>query len=215
VTQTVFNSLRQLRTTLGYGQKDFAALCGCSTHTIQSVELGRLALSSKLAFRISQLTGCDFGWLLANDPARPLINHEGLPFRQKDFEFAQAADLENLRFFRIEPKMELGVAYDLLCRLLEATVATGDDHAVAEFRRRVETFIRTELARCRPLQEEVYAQLRADAKQGVAKSFLFPREIEAFQRGKRNFTEAIHALGQRRAERLAKSKSGSQKVITK
>ncbi len=45
----------------------FALLVGCSIHTLQSVESGRLKLSKTLATRISAVTGVGVDWLLKND----------------------------------------------------------------------------------------------------------------------------------------------------
>jgi hypothetical protein len=59
-------------------QSELAELVGCSTVTIQSVEVNRLKLSKSLAARISLQTGADMDWLLANDvnipmPPRPFF----------------------------------------------------------------------------------------------------------------------------------------------
>ena len=69
-------NLARLRLFLGLGQKELAEICGCSVHTIQSVELarGRLALSEFLARKISNATGISAGWLLTNDLRAPLTS---------------------------------------------------------------------------------------------------------------------------------------------
>jgi hypothetical protein len=51
-----------------------ANICGCSVDTIQSIELGRLALSELLARKISNATGVGAGWLLENDLKAPLTS---------------------------------------------------------------------------------------------------------------------------------------------
>jgi DNA-binding XRE family transcriptional regulator len=53
-------------------QSELAELVGCSTVTIQSVEVNRLKLSKSLAARISLQTGADMDWLLANDVNIPM-----------------------------------------------------------------------------------------------------------------------------------------------
>ena len=58
---------------LKLGQKEMAELCGCSVDTIQSIELGRLALSESLARKISNETGIAWQWLLGNDLKAPLL----------------------------------------------------------------------------------------------------------------------------------------------
>jgi transcriptional regulator with XRE-family HTH domain len=63
--------LIRLRKHLELTQKELARLCRYSEYTIQSVELGRLALSRGLAERIAKLTGAPIEWLLANDSASP------------------------------------------------------------------------------------------------------------------------------------------------
>jgi transcriptional regulator with XRE-family HTH domain len=57
-----------LRTTIGLTQKELAALVGCSTPTIQAVELGKLKLSEGLAERIALQTGIALPWLLGATP---------------------------------------------------------------------------------------------------------------------------------------------------
>src|SRR5262249_32561654 len=64
--------LVRLRQHLGLSQKQLAAWCACSEVTIQSIEVGRLALSKNLALRISRATAVPAEWLLANDLKSPL-----------------------------------------------------------------------------------------------------------------------------------------------
>jgi transcriptional regulator with XRE-family HTH domain len=74
------HNLARLRLFLGLGQKEMAEKVGCSTHTIQSVELGRLPLSQLLALKISNATGVEVGWLLENDLSAPLTSDRFKPF---------------------------------------------------------------------------------------------------------------------------------------
>jgi len=71
------HNLARLRLFLNLGQKEMAEVCSCSVDTIQSIELGRLALSDSLARRISNATGISVGWLLGNDLKAPLISDDG------------------------------------------------------------------------------------------------------------------------------------------
>ena len=86
--------------------------------------------------------------------------------------------------------MELGVAYDSLCRVLEPATTEdakalaeekGAGMAIASFRSRLEAFVRAEIGRFGDLQGEVYNEIRAwhrenvGAGKGFPKSFLFPR----------------------------------------
>ena len=66
--------LASLREYLGATQGQFAIWCGCSAFTIQSIEVGRLALSKKLAERISLVTGVPAEWLLKNKFDSPMPN---------------------------------------------------------------------------------------------------------------------------------------------
>jgi transcriptional regulator with XRE-family HTH domain len=87
------NNLARLRLFLNLGQKEIADLAGCSTHTIQSVELGRLALSEDLARRVSAATGVHLRWLLDNDLKAPIVRAgfgHTWPYTLSDFERRQA-----------------------------------------------------------------------------------------------------------------------------
>jgi transcriptional regulator with XRE-family HTH domain len=79
------HNLARLRVFLKLRQKEMAELAGCSTHTIQSVELGRLALSELLARKISNATGISAGCLLRNDLKAPLISDHFEPFTVEDY----------------------------------------------------------------------------------------------------------------------------------
>jgi type I restriction enzyme R subunit len=80
-----------LRGILGLSQKQFAALVGCSHPTIQAIELGRLKLSKKLAWAISEATGVAPEWLLQNDLTKPPWNNIGAsqPYTVADFDRVQ------------------------------------------------------------------------------------------------------------------------------
>lgn len=82
--------LAVLRTTLRLTQKELASLVGCSTPTIQAIELGKLKLSESLAERIALQTGAALFWLLGDsDVAEP---HDSTldPITRETFERAQA-----------------------------------------------------------------------------------------------------------------------------
>ena len=46
-----------VRKTLGLTQSELASLIGISANTLQSIELGRLPLSERIAYRLSEQTG--------------------------------------------------------------------------------------------------------------------------------------------------------------
>jgi transcriptional regulator with XRE-family HTH domain len=84
------HNLARLRQRLNLGQKKMADVARCSTPTIQSIELGRLALSESLARRISAATGVGLRWLLDNDLSAPIVNRAGYPYLRLTFESRQA-----------------------------------------------------------------------------------------------------------------------------
>jgi transcriptional regulator with XRE-family HTH domain len=84
-----------LREVLGLTQHQLANMIGASQPTIQAAELGRLPLSERFAWAISQKIGIDARWLLAgklpNPPPDPQL------IRQR-YEEAQKGDLAGLYF---------------------------------------------------------------------------------------------------------------------
>jgi transcriptional regulator with XRE-family HTH domain len=75
-----------VRNEIGVTQQEFADLISKSRMTIQSLELGKLALSEKLALLISAKTGVSASWLLGNDPASPIVDMDGRPWTKESFE---------------------------------------------------------------------------------------------------------------------------------
>jgi transcriptional regulator with XRE-family HTH domain len=71
------HTLAVLRVKLNLRQKEMADLVGCSTSTIQAIELKKLPLKEELAGRIAFHTGVSIGWLLDNDVNRPPVNGNG------------------------------------------------------------------------------------------------------------------------------------------
>ena len=63
--------LAVLRQIIDVNSAKLAQLCGCSMSTIQSVEMGRMPLSEKLAARIAGETGVSVEWLLDGNPEVP------------------------------------------------------------------------------------------------------------------------------------------------
>jgi transcriptional regulator with XRE-family HTH domain len=93
-TSPLRHNLARLRTFLNLGQKELADLADCSTRAIQSIELGTLRLSERLARRIAAATGVHVGWLLDNhlkEPIRPAGFERMRPYTRSDYERAQAA----------------------------------------------------------------------------------------------------------------------------
>jgi transcriptional regulator with XRE-family HTH domain len=130
-------NLRILRKTLSLTQKEMGDLGGCSRHLIQSIEIGRLQLSTRIASKLSENCGVDLAWLTNGDPTAPMIDHEGRPFNRETFE-RQKANLRTLEssHYRFQ-NLQLGVGFDLLHRLLAASRLKGKDD-VDEFIERFE-----------------------------------------------------------------------------
>lgn len=76
--------LAVLRSIAGITQKELATISGCSTPTIQAVELGKLKLSESLALKIAHATGVDVAWLLDGDPAVEPRMGVVAPWQEKD-----------------------------------------------------------------------------------------------------------------------------------
>ena len=74
-----------LRHMIGKTQEEFAGLIGYSAPTIESIEVGRLNLSEKLAQRISEKTGVNVGWLLRGNPQAHMIDQQGNPYTTQTF----------------------------------------------------------------------------------------------------------------------------------
>jgi hypothetical protein len=187
----------------------------CSVHTIVSVETGRLTLSKKLGWRISQATGCDFMWLTANDPGLAVTDHEGRRYTAESFKAAQDRTLKSLRFYRIEPALQLGVAYSLLHRTL-CRVRTNPVAAPA-FLEELEMFVRRMLELDPELKDQIYAEIyqwnRANVGAGKSfpKSFLFPRSAAPVELMRTQAEEGQRAV----ADRERRMEEQARKVIKK
>lgn len=85
------HNVARLRVSVGEKQEAFARLIGCSIHTLQSVETGRLKLSEELARRIAAATDVDLNWLRENDlTAEPCVADSKFPYTRSAFNNAQA-----------------------------------------------------------------------------------------------------------------------------
>jgi transcriptional regulator with XRE-family HTH domain len=213
-----FNSLRHLRTFLGKEQREMAVIAGCSRHTVESIEQGRLKLSPRLATEIAEATAIDSSWLLANDQSLPMVTRAGAAYSVKAFELAQDAELSKpLPLYQFPPEMKVNVATDLLHQALRAARRCN---AVQPFLRRLENFIRSEIRRFPELANEVRTERQHETtirkwqhettirkRQFVTKNrgkwqhvtknkfqareLLFPRDAGPLQRNKRRCLEAI------------------------
>src|SRR6266478_3854838 len=73
-------------------QKDLAEMVDCAPVTVQSIELGKLRLSQKLAQRIVLQTGASLQWLMRNDYlVPPTCDREpGEPYTKRIYEMTRA-----------------------------------------------------------------------------------------------------------------------------
>jgi hypothetical protein len=121
---TLQHPLAILRTGLELGQKEFGEKVGRHWRTIQSIELGKLPLSTKLAERVCDETGVNFQWLMNGKPDAPIIDERGLPWKREAFFDAQGR--------KVPPWAALGQHYavDLLtssiAQICAAVVAASE-----------------------------------------------------------------------------------------
>jgi DNA-binding XRE family transcriptional regulator len=76
----------ELRRIIDQKQINFAPFIGCSVHTLQSVETGRLNLSPRVAQKIADKTGVDPSWLLKNEAGSQIRTRYGEIFSKETFE---------------------------------------------------------------------------------------------------------------------------------
>jgi transcriptional regulator with XRE-family HTH domain len=101
-----------LRETLGLTQSQLANLIGAAQSTIQAVELGRLPLSERFAWAVSEQTGVDARWLVAGKLPSPLPDPKLV---QQRYERAQKGDMAALyQLEHLYPRHGLFQLYILL-----------------------------------------------------------------------------------------------------
>lgn len=81
------HAIRRLRQSIGKSQKDFARLIGLSASALQRIELGSLKLSSKVAQRISVVTGVRAKCLFRRN--KPLLAFDGTAYASSEFDKLQ------------------------------------------------------------------------------------------------------------------------------
>lgn len=123
-------------------QKELAAYAGTSTSAVQAIELRKLKLSQKLAFRISEVMGVDYGWLLTNDLTKPPINQYKEPYSEADLVRAKNKYIKRGPVSELDGKMELVQAYYCLRQVWEEVVKYPDQ--LPFFLHRLRHFINSE-----------------------------------------------------------------------
>lgn len=107
-----------LRSILGMKVGEFAELHGCTVHTINSLESGRLKLSEVMAERIFHETGIAPKWLLDDDVSAPPKSARWEPFTREIFVATEAnkatQDKQKPHFFAIEFANLAGTLRDIL-----------------------------------------------------------------------------------------------------
>ena len=187
--------MRHLRNFLEKTQQAFASeIAKCTRFSIESIETDRLDLSAELGARISAATGCDFAWLMANDPKLRFVNVTGGPYTKEDAKLASQNDESIASFWHSAPELAVLVAADLLHRVLAAAQARGG--AEVFYLARLENYVRSEVGRFAALQNEIYDEIRA----APTLPFLSPRSLEPFRRIRKRATDAIQTLKVRSRE---------------
>lgn len=81
------HTLAVLRAAIGpeTRQKEMAGVLGFSIATIQSIEIGRLKLSQKIAEKIAAETNVNLKWLLDDDVSKPIIDGHGIPYTRDTY----------------------------------------------------------------------------------------------------------------------------------
>ena len=57
------SQMKELRTFLRLTQKQMSSVLSCSVHSLLSLELGRMKLSSRMALKVVRATGISLDWL--------------------------------------------------------------------------------------------------------------------------------------------------------
>jgi transcriptional regulator with XRE-family HTH domain len=88
--------LVDIRKEIGYQQKELAALVGCSTSAIKRIELGSLALSRRLARKMSESLGVGMAYLLENNLRKNPVTDSGESWTRAMFERLPRKEWKNL-----------------------------------------------------------------------------------------------------------------------
>jgi transcriptional regulator with XRE-family HTH domain len=166
--RTFRHVLARLRERLGHmTQKELAAYAGTSTWSVQAIELGKLKLSPGLAFRISEATGVDYGWLMENDLSRPPVNRRKEPYSEADLIRAQDKNLKEDGIPEISWKMQLVQAYHYLRLVWEEIVKNPEE--LPFFISRFKHFVDSEVRKVPELEKNILRDHRFEFVKGVNK----------------------------------------------
>ena len=192
------SNLRTLRLFLGLTQKQMGALVPTSVHSLLSVELGRMELSSRMALKIARATGVSLEWL--RDGSGPMLNDRGEPYSRQDFDDSRDRD-QTTEFYLAAEEMEALIAADLLLRV-NKEVRVRAFYALPQFRKDLNRFVQgfiEDQAKKIPQLKELKARIEQENKarnqrQKRPRPYLFPGSTEPFKRVRRKSNEAIAAF---------------------
>jgi transcriptional regulator with XRE-family HTH domain len=74
------STLAVLRKIMRLTPEQLGKRLGCSGHTINKIEINRIALGEERATKLFHDTGVSLPWLLANDPKAPPVSAKGEPY---------------------------------------------------------------------------------------------------------------------------------------
>ena len=200
------SKVRQLRTLLELTQSELAGLSGISRQLLLAIETGRKPLSTAAAAQVAEATGVSLEWLMSDDDSQP-YNTLGEPYSRADFDRRQSPAVPSVHETRSHfyfNEARLGVAYDLLCRLLAASRVEGN---TAKFMEKTEKFLHEQLVQY-PSLENAIREERTKASQRalkgarlVALGLLSPANPEPFKRGRERLSRALAAITAKSAPR--------------
>jgi transcriptional regulator with XRE-family HTH domain len=84
------STLAVLREIMGITAGQMGKRLDCSRHTINSIEINRIALGEERATKLLTQTHISPDWLLANDPKAPPVSAKGEPYTREIYDGAQA-----------------------------------------------------------------------------------------------------------------------------
>lgn len=131
------STLAVLRGIMGITAAQMGKRLGCSQHTINSIEINRIALGEERATKLLTQTHISPDWLLANDPKALPISASGDPYTHESFERAEAferAQAEKGKGFFDHPIVRLTNAIGFCAQLfaiLESAKAQKKYHMAA------------------------------------------------------------------------------------
>ena len=86
------STLAVLREIIGINAGQMGKRLGCSRHTINSIEINRIALGEERATKLFTETHISLDWLLANDSKPPPVSAKGEPYTPEIYKRTQALE---------------------------------------------------------------------------------------------------------------------------